>query len=219
MPGRKIPLVENRIYHIVSRSIEKYRIFRNRKDYERMKELLKYYQVKKPPFKYSLYLEIKDKEKIGQENFLENEKLVEIISYCLMPTHIHLLLKQVAENGISIYMGRILNSYAKYFNTKYKRKGPLWESRFKSIEVETKEELYHLTRYIHLNPVTAYLVENPEDWNFSSYKEFINEKGVNEKICNFEEFLEINKDEYIDFVISRKDYQRELDKIKRLLLE
>ncbi|MEO0263124.1 MAG: transposase [candidate division WOR-3 bacterium] len=219
MPGRKIPLVENRIYHIVSRSIEKYRIFRNRKDYERMKELLKYYQVKKPPFKYSLYLEIKDKEKIGRENFLENEKLVEIIAYCLMPTHIHLLLKQVAENGISIYMGRILNSYAKYFNTKYKRKGPLWESRFKSIEVETKEELYHLTRYIHLNPVTAYLVENPEDWNFSSYKEFINEKGVNEKICNFEEFLEINKDEYIDFVISRKDYQRELDKIKRLLLE
>ncbi len=219
MPGRKIPLVENRIYHIVSRSIEKYRIFRNRKDYERMKELLKYYQVKKPPFKYSLYLEIKDKEKIGRENFLENEKLVEIISYCLMPTHIHLLLKQVAENGISIYMGRILNSYAKYFNTKYKRKGPLWESRFKSIEVETKEELYHLTRYIHLNPVTAYLVENPEDWNFSSYKEFINEKGVNGKICNFEEFLEINKDEYIDFVISRKDYQRELDKIKRLLLE
>ncbi|MEO0267564.1 MAG: transposase [candidate division WOR-3 bacterium] len=219
MPGRKIPLVENRIYHIVSRSIEKYRIFRNRKDYERMRELLKYYQVKKPPFKYSLYLEIKDKEKIGRENFLENEKLVEIISYCLMPTHIHLLLKQVAENGISIYMGRILNSYAKYFNTKYKRKGPLWESRFKSIEVETKEELYHLTRYIHLNPVTAYLVENPEDWNFSSYKEFINEKGVNEKICNFEEFLEINKDEYTDFVISRKDYQRELDKIKRLLLE
>ena len=219
MPGRKIPLVEDRIYHIVSKSIEKYRIFRNRKDYERMRELLKYYQVREPPTKYSIYLEIKNKKKIWQENFLENEKLVEIIAYCLMPTHIHLVLKQSVKNGISIYMGRILNSYAKYFNTKYKRKGPLWESRFKSIEVETTEALYHLTRYVHLNPVTAYLVQNPEDWHFSSYKEFINEIGKDKKICNFDLFLEINKEEYKDFVISRKDYQRELEKIKHLLLE
>ncbi len=219
MPWRKIPLVENRIYHIVSRSIEKYRIFRNRKDYERMRELLKYYQVKKPSTKYSIYLEIKNKKKILQEDLVENEKLVEIIAYCLMPTHIHLVLKQVIKDGISIYMGRVLNSYAKYFNTKYKRKGPLFESRFKSIEVETTEGLYHLTRYVHLNPVTAYLVQNPEDWRFSSYKEFINEVDIDEKICNFDFFLEINKEEYKDFVISRKDYQKELEKIKHLFLE
>lgn len=110
-----------------------------------------------------------------------------------MPTHIHLLLKQILKDGISIYMGKVLNSYAKYFNTKYKRKGSLWESRFKSIEVETTEELYHLTKYIHLNPVTAYLVEKPGDWHFSSYREFIDEIGINEKIYNFDEFLEINK--------------------------
>lgn len=219
MPGRKIPLVENKIYHIVSKSIEKYRIFRNRKDYERMKELLKYYQVKNPPIKYSVYLEIKNKTKISHESLLENEKLVEIIAYCLMPTHIHLILKQIAENGISIYMGRVLNSYAKYFNIKYKRKGLLWESRFKSVEVETTEQLYHLTRYIHLNPVTAYLVEKPEDWHFSSYKEFTDKVNDNEKVCNFEEYLDIDKKEYRDFVISRIDYQRELDEIKRLLLE
>lgn len=67
MPGRKIPLVENKIYHIVSKSIEKYRIFRNRKDYERMKELLKYYQVKNPPVKYSIYVEIKNKKKLDRK--------------------------------------------------------------------------------------------------------------------------------------------------------
>lgn len=183
-----------------------------------MQELLKYYQVKKPLIRYSIYLRIRSKEKISKTAFVNNN-LVDIIAYCLMPTHIHLVLTQLCENGISVYMGRILNSYARYFNTKYKRKGPLWEGRFKGIQVETTEQLYHLTRYIHLNPVTAYLVEKPEEWKFSSYREFINEVGKDERICNFEEFLDIEKEEYRDFVISRIDYQRELDEIKHLLLE
>jgi len=217
MPGRQVPLIEDRIYHIVSKSIAKFKIFRSVKDYKRMKEILKYYQFKSPKIRYSLYLREKNKSFKKLED--KDEKLVEIISYCLMPTHIHLVLRQVAKNGISIFMAKVLNSYTRYFNTKYKRKGPLWEGRFKNIEVETTEQLYHLTRYIHLNPVSAYLVERPQDWKFSSYKEFINEVKEEEKICEFEKFIEVPKEIYKEFVFSRIDYQRELENIKRLFLE
>jgi len=75
----------------------------------------------------------------------------------------------------------------------------------------------HLTRYIHLNPVTASLVKKPEDWNFSSYKEYLGESP--RKICEFEEFIPIGKNEYKLFVEERIDYQKELAKIKHLLLE
>jgi len=219
MPGRKEPLITNKVYHIISKSIAEFKIFRSRKDYKRMIELLKYYQFSKPPLRYSVYKSIKSREKIYNEIFEHMEKLVDIIAYCIMPTHLHLILKQLKDNGISTYMGNILNSYTRYFNTKTKRKGPLWEGRFKSIEVKTDEQLYHLTRYIHLNPVTAYLVDHPKKWDFSSYKEFISDIPEDQKLCNFKDLININPKEYEKFVLSRKDYQRELAKIKSLILE
>ena len=76
-----------------------------------------------------------------------------------------------------------------------------------------------MTRYIHLNPVTAYLVEKPEEWKFSSYKEFISEVKEDKKLCNFKELMDINPKGYKKFVLSRKDYQRQLAKIKSLILE
>lgn len=221
MPRRKNPLVENRIYHVVSRSIAGYKVFRGRKDYQRMKELMVYYQIKNPPMRYSLYVENKnekEKEKIFDIFPGENKILVEIIAYCLMPTHIHLVLYQTCNEGISVYMRRVLNSYTRYFNLRMKRKGPLWEGRFRNVEVETDEQLYHLTRYVHLNPVTAELVKKPEEWQFSSYTEYINtidKKGI----CSFSKFLNIEPKEYKKFVLSRIEYQKELAKIKSLFLE
>ena len=70
-------------------------------------------------------------------------------------------------------MRRLLNSYTRYFNEKIKRKGPLWEGRFKKVLVNSDEQLLHLTRYVHLNPVSAGIVEKPEDWPCSSYREYI----------------------------------------------
>jgi putative transposase len=102
-----------------------------------------------------------------------------------MPTHFHAILKQLSSDGISIMMRKILDSYSRYFNIKNKRKGPLWESRFNRIVLKSDDELLHLTRYIHLNPVTAYLVEKPEDWPFSSYNEYIGNIKKEEGICNF----------------------------------
>ncbi len=216
---RKDKLVEGQVYHVFTRSIAGYKVFNNNSEYERMQNLIQYYQAYKPAVKFSRFLRLpKDiKENLNNDKEIRDNKLVEIISYCLMPTHIHLVLKQIKENGISIFMGRLLNSYTKYFNIKHGRKGPLWESKFKNVLVETDEQLLHLTRYVHLNPATAKLVENPADWQVSSYKEYVDQNVIG--ICSYGDILDIKPNEYKDFVEDRIGYQRELAEIKALMLD
>jgi putative transposase len=136
-----------------------------------------------------------------------------------MPTHLHLVLQQLKKDGISKLMNLVLNSYSSYFNKKHNRKGPLWESRFKVVAVQADEQLLHLTRYIHLNPVTALLVNSPEEWKYSSYGEYLSLTEKDQRICDFNGCLEINPLEYQRFVCNRIAYQRELAKVKSLLID
>jgi putative transposase len=136
-----------------------------------------------------------------------------------MPTHIHIILEQLEDKGISKYMNLVLKSYSKYFNVKYNRRGPLWEGRFKNVSVETDEQFMHLTRYIHLNPTSSLLVDNPEDWEFSSYKEYAGILAEDKYMCDYYNFLDMDKAAYQAFVKDHVGYQRELEKIKHLLME
>ncbi|MDP2922405.1 MAG: transposase [Candidatus Omnitrophota bacterium] len=216
---RKDLLVVGEVYHIFTRSIADFKIFNNDDEFSRMLGVIKYYQCEKPAVKFSRFITLEEnmQNNIRKDLSSEKEKLVTIIAYCLMPTHLHLILKQLKQNGISIFMSNILNSYTRYFNTKHKRKGPLWEARFKSVLVEKDEYLSHLTRYIHLNPVTASLIDKPEDWFASSYREYI-EKNA-EKICQYDDVLQANPISYKQFVDNRISYQRELAKIKQYLFD
>jgi len=85
--------------------------------------------------------------------------------------------------------------------------------------IETDEQLLHLTRYVHLNPVTDFLVNRPEDWKFSSYGEYIGLVEKDKRICEFDKYVNMNIASYAQFVNNRIDYQRELAKIKELILE
>ena len=219
MPVRKIPLVTGETYHVLSKSIAGYKIFKNKKDRERIKALFKYYQTEKTSFKFSVFFDAKNKQKFYQRHLVSKEKLVEIICYCIMPTHIHLVLRQLRKDGIVKYMHKILDSYSHYFNIKTERKGPLWESRFDNILIETDEQLAHVTRYIQLNPATAHLVDKPQDWPFSSYQEFLGQIEESQQLCNYSELMHIEPENYQEFVNSQIDYQRELADIKRLFLE
>ena len=220
---RKDPLVEGEAYHIFTRSIADFVIFNEKSDFLRTQQLVKYYQIDNEA-KFSDFINFKFVQKEGFNNALDmiskdKDCIVQIIAYCIMPTHLHFILKQLAKNGITIYMKDILNSYTRYFNTKHNRKGPLWESRFKSVLVETDEQLLHLTRYDHLNPVTAHLVDRPEDWEFSSYREYIGQVAGLSAICQFDDILEIKPSSYRKFVNDRISYQRELAKIKNLIVD
>jgi putative transposase len=97
---------------------------------------------------------------------------VDIIAYCLMPNHYHLLV-YLKNNRFSKLMQSFTLSYVKAIHKRYHRVGSLFQGRFEAIHVDREEYLLHLTRYIHLNPVCANIVKKAEDWEFSSYQEYI----------------------------------------------
>jgi hypothetical protein len=90
-----------------------------------------------------------------------------------MPNHYHFLLYQDSEQGISQFIQVLFNAYVQALNKQLHRKGPLFESRFKHVLIDQENYLTHLCRYIHLNPRFAGLVENPEEWPYSNYREWI----------------------------------------------
>jgi len=218
---RKIPLKNNQYYHVFNRSIAKFVIFNDASEFERMFQLLNLYRFSNFNYKYSDYndLDLSTQNAVVDELKSNYNVLVEIIAYCLMPTHIHLILRQILDKGITKYIGRVLNGYSKYFNAKHKRSGPLWTSRFKSVLISGDVQLLHLSRYIHLNPTSAGLAARPEDWKFSSYGEYVNRLDDNLGICRFDDIMEKNSKEYKKFVEDRKSYQRELSIIKSFLID
>ena len=211
------------VYHVINKSIAEFVIFNNEFEFYRMIKLMNYYSLENPPQSFSRFIEGKENRITTDFNLLQSfemeRRIVEIIAYCLMPTHLHLILNEIIEGGVSIFMGNMLNSYSRYFNIKHKRKGPLWQGRSKKVSVKSDEQLLHLTRYAHLNPVTAYIVNKPEEWPYSSYNEYLSESNGKERICKYNDFLDIKPAVYREFVEDGISYQRDLAKIKHLLLE
>ncbi len=221
MQIRKEPLENNHFYHIYSRSIAGYKIFNEISDYERFFKLLNFYRYNGFEYKCSRFLELDSslQDEILWPLVTQNDVLIRITAFCLMPTHIHLILEQTKDNGISKYMGRVLNGYSRYFNTKHHRLGPLWSGRFKNVLVDRDDQLLHLTRYIHLNPTSAGLVTDPEEWIFSSYNEYIHPLEYSNSLINKVDLFNFSSDQYKKFVLDQKNYQRELALIKSLLVD
>ena len=94
-----------------------------------------------------------------------------IYAYCLMPNHVHLLVKE-QSCGISDAIKSISVSYAYYFNKKYEHLGHLFQDRFRSETVNDMEYFVQLLRYIHQNPVAGGLVNNVRYYRWSNWREF-----------------------------------------------
>lgn len=213
MPIRKVPLAAEEVYHIYNKSIAGFKIFNNDCEYSRMIELICFYMMEELPCKFSLYKTLRNCK------LNHSKRIVDIVAYCLMPTHIHIVLKQNMNGAAEKFMRLISQGYSQYFNMKHKRKGPLWEGRFKNVLIKDDEQLLHLTRYVHLNPVTAFLVNNPCDWKYSSYNEYMGETTSDKRLCNFCNLLTIDPISYKKFVLDRIDYQKQLAIIKEMVLE
>lgn len=224
MPGRLIPLVTNEIYHIFNRGIASQPIFLDKRDYTRALDTFFYYQNVEPPVKYSRFLSLSLSERSSLLEELRKKQyfLVEIIAYCLMPNHFHALMRQREDDGISKFVSNFTNSYTRFFNTKRERRGPLFEGKFKSVRIENDEQLMHVSRYIHLNPYTGFVVKTLQelkDYPYFSFQEYINKVKLSfcvkdVVLTNFE-----NKDSYKEFVYDQANYQRLLDQIKHLTFE
>jgi putative transposase len=94
--------------------------------------------------------------------------LVNIVAYCLMPTHVHFILQQLADKGIETFIRRVSNAYSKYFNLRHNRRGPLWENRFGNRLILDEAGLNQRIAYVHYNPVKEKLVKTTEEWKYSS---------------------------------------------------
>lgn len=221
---RKEPLKPDEIYHLMNKSIAGYKIFNSNDDYQRMLRAIMFFSIADQLPKFSYFLKHSNKTNATFETRLDRcfpkpKRLIQIITYCLMPTHLHIVLKPLRQDGATKFMGNVLNSYARYFNTKHNRLGPLWAGRFKNVMVKSDEQLWHLTRYVHLNPVSAQLVKRAEEWPYSSYLEYTTFSKVERPLCQYKGLMDIKPRSYKKFVDDQADYQRELAQIKDLILE
>lgn len=224
MSRRITPIITNQIYHIFNRGIAGQPIFSSTYDYQRLLELISYYRFSSPDLRFSFYKRLPLAEK---QTYLERMKqnkplLIEIYAYCLMPNHYHLLVKELLENGIRKFIANMQNSYAKYFNTKRKRQGSLFTEMFKNVRVEDEEQFVHLARYIHLNPLTTYVISKKEEldtYPWSSFPGYFNNSPT--------EFLETNtllslykaNKDLETFTKDQIDYQRQIHNFTYLVLE
>jgi len=225
MPGRKVPLVTGETYHVFNRGVASQPIFLDKRDYQRAIETAFFYQNIKTPLRYSFFIRLTKDRRLEILEKLRKEKnfFVDIIAYCFMPNHIHLLLKQLKDLGISAYMSNLCNSYTRYFNTKKKRTGPIFQGKFNAVRIETDDQLLHVQRYIHLNPYSSYVVKNLrelESYPYSSLPEYLGltrEEHCSKEMVLGGHFKDIKA--YKEFLFNQADYQRSLERIKHLIFE
>lgn len=222
MPIRKTPLVNDQLYHVLNRSINQEPILVRQRDCKRFFATFNFYRFENPPVRLSYFLArgVDQKKELITSWQKKAKKLAEIVSYCLMPNHFHFLLRQNANEGISRFLSLIQNSYTRYFNTKHQRQGHIFQGQFKAVRVETDEQLLHLSRYIHLNPYSSFVIKTLkglENYPWSSFPEFLGKRdGFCAKKIVLSHFSKIN--DYRKFVFDNADYQRSLEKIKHLTL-
>lgn len=224
MPYRKIPIVTDHTYHIINRGFQREKIFTHQLDYSRALQAINFYRFDNPLYKFSYFFG----QPINRQNQIINQfmddqlEAVKIYAYCLMPNHFHLLVNQLKDNGILKFIGNFSNSYSKYFNRQYERRGSLFEGRYQAVKISSNNQLLHVHRYIHLNPYSAKLVNshsNLKKFPYSSLKEYLNQST--QKISSPHEIYSQFKSslEYQSFIFDHADHQRTLQEIKHLILE
>ncbi|MGB4759355.1 MAG: transposase [Candidatus Saccharimonadales bacterium] len=142
MPGKNIikEYAADHYYHIYSRGVNKQPVFLDHEDYEVFLGLLKRYLGHEKPT---------DTSRHAYPNYSDE---ITLLAYCLMKNHIHLLVYQKLELGMPKLMRSVMTSYSMYFNKRYKRVGPVFQSRYRASMIEHDGYLEHISRYIHLNP-------------------------------------------------------------------
>lgn len=138
-------------YHVFNRGVEKRIIFCERNDYQRFILNLFLFNNRLPVLNSGFHINYWSPTSIIEET--ERELLVDILCFCLMPNHFHLILRQKVDGGISKFLQKIGTGYTNYFNLKKERSGVLFQGKFKARRVDDDRYLKHLSRYIHLNPL------------------------------------------------------------------
>ena len=179
-------------YHIFNRGANREPIFFNETNYLYLLKLIK------------KYLEKYD---------------ITLACYCLMLNHYHFIARQNSDAPISRFLQTTFNAYTQAVNKQQNRKGTLFESRPKSIQIDDESYLVYLFRYIHLNPFSAGLVSSPEQWAYSNYCEFIGQR--NDSLFDkelFHKYFDSGID-YKNFVLDFQLEQSQQEKVQKYLFD
>lgn len=135
---------------------------------------------------------------------------VHLVAYCLMGNHFHMLLYQYDETAITRLMQSVITSYTAYFNKRHKRRGSLFESRYKAVWIGNDAQLLHITRYIHLNH------RHYATWSHSSYRDYMESARAWVQPASILGLFS-SIEQYCEFVADYETVQRERDEMKREL--
>lgn len=203
MPSRNVVREDaaDNYYHVYARGASRQAIFLDDQDHIVFLAMLKRHLSAKPA-----------KDDKGREYYNFKDEL-DLLAFCLMPNHFHLMFFQRQESAISRLMQGVMSAYVGYFNNKYSRSGPLLESRYKSALVSEEPHLMHISRYIHLNP------SQWQTWQWSSlpyYRGDMHADWLNTGLV-LEMFF--SRESYLEFVADYDDAKRALEDIKHELAD
>lgn len=190
MPRQPRKFEVGKVFHIIQRGVEQRDIFLKSQDYSRFILSLEFLNSTSPKNLWNFLVGSDPtgefKVRIQQERNKPKRRIVDILSFVLMPNHYHLILREIAQGGISFFMQK-LGGYSSYFNKQYRRVGPLFQSRYKVVPLKDNDQLSVLFAYVHTNPIALIEpgwkereVRNPEkaieylqNYKWSSYCDYI----------------------------------------------
>ena len=201
MPSRNVLKIDvaEQYYHVYARGASRQNIFLEPVDYEVYLKLFRRYLSSE---------EIRDSAGIPYTKLHES---IELLCYCLMPNHFHLLVYQIDEGAMQRLMHGVMTVYSRYFNKKYQRSGSLFESRYKASLITSDTYLFHVSRYIHLNPKTW------RNYPYSSLRYYAHPHS--EDWLHEERIIDLfkNRTKYMEFVADYEAAKAVLDTIKHEL--
>lgn len=237
MPYRREQFINDEIYHTVLRGIDNNLLFKNQDDYYRGIFSIYEFNTTKPILireQRKARARLKRVDRGPSSVTDQRDKLVEVLAFCFMPNHLHLLLKQIKNEGISKFMSKIGTGYGGYFNRKYNRKGHIFQNRFVAIHIENDEQLKTVFVYIHTNPIALIepkwkeegikdsekAIEFLENYKWSSYLDYIGKKNFS-SITDRNLILKIideaqNCKEFVNYWVK---YKGKIEKFAEFVLE
>jgi len=192
MPRRKVQIINGEFYHIVKRGTEERKIFLDDEDRFRFINSLLVFNDKFPaPWQMRAFWHQRNPATLSRGDYRPKFPLIEIHAFVLMPNHFHLLVRQLIDKGIEIFMQKI-GGFSRFFNKKYERKGTLFQDRYKIVHIKNENQLKNNFIYIHTNPLSLidpqwkeWKVKDPrravqfleEDYPWSSYWDYLGKRN------------------------------------------
>lgn len=236
MPYRKEEFINGNVYHTILRALDDNLVFKDDNDYYRGIFSIYEFNNANPVEIWIRRKQRKQEKALGDRvsQSPQRDLLVDVLAFCFMPNHIHLLLKQISDNGITKFMRKLGVGYAGYFNRKYQRKGYVFQNRFLSVYIKDDNQLQVVFNYIHANPASLIApdfknmgIKNPNkvmkfinNYKWSSYQDYLGVKN----------FPSVTEREFMLSIIGDNNgckeilenwimYKKELNEFNNLFLE